>query len=166
MIPTRKPSLLDVLVLIFAVGRHTLATVTTNNPLEACASDLSDGRTMASPKVVDVVVVGAGISGLVAAEALVAKKLTVVVVESRPRIGGRLVPSFPSASPLDRSLLCHSTALSSATGCNLCDAMPHSLTGAWLRPGFVNHFSLRRGNKQIVAYFGAMLIETFQRTGC
>ncbi len=43
----------------------------------------------------DVVVVGAGASGIAAARRLVAAKLTVMVVEARERIGGRAVTAHP-----------------------------------------------------------------------
>ena len=43
------------------------------------------------PKAVDVVVVGAGISGLVAARNILRKNKTVVVLEARNRVGGRVL---------------------------------------------------------------------------
>lgn len=50
---------------------------------------------------VDVVVVGAGMSGLVAANRLVDAGLTCVVLESRDRVGGRLLTHHHPSGPLD-----------------------------------------------------------------
>lgn len=48
-----------------------------------------------------VVVVGAGVAGLVAARDLVAAGLDVVVVEARDRVGGRLVTDRTTGAPVD-----------------------------------------------------------------
>jgi monoamine oxidase len=53
---------------------------------------------------VDVVVVGAGVAGLAAADVLLAAGLEVAVLEARDRIGGRVPPNgsrtYPSRSNL------------------------------------------------------------------
>lgn len=66
-------------------------------------TDRSDGATPAAPPSddVDVVVIGAGIAGLRTADLLVRAGLTVVVLERRDRIGGRL-HSCPVGSGGDR----------------------------------------------------------------
>lgn len=43
---------------------------------------------------VDVIVIGAGVAGLTAAQELTAKGLKVIVIEGRDRIGGRLHTTF------------------------------------------------------------------------
>ena len=55
----------------------------------AMASSSTAAAAAAAPSEVDVVVVGAGISGLVAASRLHEQGFTVAVVEGRDRIGGR-----------------------------------------------------------------------------
>ena len=62
-------------------------------------TDPTDASTNTSN--VDVVVVGAGISGLVTATRLVAAGLTCVVLESSARVGGRLLTHHHPSGPLD-----------------------------------------------------------------
>ena len=56
---------------------------------------------LARPENVDVVVIGAGVSGLVACEALLAHGFDVVTLESRERIGGRLCSAATGGGRLD-----------------------------------------------------------------
>src|SRR5579863_4033766 len=52
----------------------------------------------------DVVVIGAGASGLVAAESLSRTSLRVLVVEARDRVGGRVREGSPAASLTEADL--------------------------------------------------------------
>ena len=49
----------------------------------------------------DVVVLGAGAAGIAAARRLVERRLTVVVIEARERLGGRAVTTMTPAGPVD-----------------------------------------------------------------
>jgi len=55
----------------------------------------------AVPERTDVVVIGAGIAGLVAARRLVANDVNVVVLEARDRVGGRLASHLVGPHALD-----------------------------------------------------------------
>lgn len=71
---------------IAATGAWTAA-----GALPGVASAAPKGRAGELPSTVDVVVVGAGISGLVAAREVAAKGRSVVVLEARDRVGGRVL---------------------------------------------------------------------------
>ncbi|EGD41535.1 amine oxidase [Nocardioidaceae bacterium Broad-1] len=64
---------------------------TATGALPGAASAASKGRAGELPSAVDVVVVGAGISGLVAAREVAARGRSVVVLEARDRVGGRVL---------------------------------------------------------------------------
>ena len=68
-----------------ALGALTAAGQLIGAPAEAAT------RGGSLPRQVDVVVVGAGLSGLVAARKLRAAGRSVLVVEARDRVGGRLL---------------------------------------------------------------------------
>ena len=59
--------------------------------LDAAMAGEGAGRQGPLPRKVDVVVVGAGIAGLVAAREVAAKGLSVLVLEARNRVGGRVL---------------------------------------------------------------------------
>ena len=61
---------------------------------DAEATVLAGTRQGPLPGKVDVVVVGAGIAGLVAARDVAAKGRSVLVVESRKRVGGRVLNHY------------------------------------------------------------------------
>ena len=66
------------------------------------------------PSKVDVLVVGAGVSGLVAASALQGR-FTLAVLEARSRVGGRLLATPGAALCSGWSGVIHPTALSHTT---------------------------------------------------
>ncbi|MGW4370562.1 flavin monoamine oxidase family protein [Nocardia takedensis] len=63
---------------------------------------MSDRKGNIMPPEVDVVVIGAGVAGLVAARDLVAAGHTVAVLEARDRVGGRLLNAeLPGGAPIE-----------------------------------------------------------------
>ncbi len=83
---------------MMTLGRRSLlggglaagGTLLTTGSLTATAAPF-EGRTATLPKATDVVVVGAGISGLVAARELARAGRSVLVLEARDRVGGRVL---------------------------------------------------------------------------
>ncbi|ANH36992.1 Putrescine oxidase [Nocardioides dokdonensis FR1436] len=72
-------------------GAATLAAVGTGLLPTAADARQPDGRQGRLPRKVDVVVVGAGLSGLVAADQLARRGVDVLCVEARGRVGGRVL---------------------------------------------------------------------------
>ena len=72
-----------------SAGAALLGTGALTDDSEAAV--LAGTRRVALPATVDVVVVGAGISGLVAAREVARKGRSVLVVEARKRVGGRVL---------------------------------------------------------------------------
>jgi len=72
-------------------GIAATGALTATGALPGVASAAPKGRAGDLPSTADVVVVGAGISGLVAAREVAAKGRSVVVLEARDRVGGRIL---------------------------------------------------------------------------